>query len=53
MEENSHPLLEEGLDMTIIVEVRGREILDSRRNPTVELGNRATVAPPLQWRSRK
>jgi enolase len=35
-EKNSHPSLKGGLDMAIIVHIRGREILDSRGNPTVE-----------------
>jgi enolase len=37
MEKNSHLSLKGGLDMAIIVGVRGREILDSRGNPTVEV----------------
>jgi enolase len=37
MGKNSHPSLRGGLGMSIIVEVRGREILDSRGNPTVEV----------------
>jgi enolase len=37
MEKNSHPSLKGGLDMAIIVDVKGREILDSRGNPTVEV----------------
>jgi enolase len=37
MEKNSHSSLKGGPDMAIIVEVRGREILDSRGNPTVEV----------------
>jgi len=37
MKKNSHPLLKGGPDLAIIVEVRGREILDSRGNPTIPL----------------
>jgi len=37
MEENSHPSSKGGPTMAILVEVRGREILDSRGNPTVEV----------------
>jgi enolase len=37
MERNNHPLFKERLDMAIIVKVTGREILDSRGNPTVEV----------------
>jgi enolase len=36
MKKNRHPSLEGDMDMAIIVEVTGREILDSRGNPTVE-----------------
>src|SRR5271157_4605924 len=36
MKENKHPSLKGEMDMAIIVEVTGREILDSRGNPTVE-----------------
>src|SRR4030043_248605 len=37
MKRNNHLLLKEGQDMTKIVKVTGREILDSRGNPTVEV----------------
>jgi len=37
MKRNNHLLLKEGQDMTKIVEVTAREILDSRGNPTVEV----------------
>src|SRR4030067_3469214 len=37
MKRNNHPSLREGLDMAIIIDVTGREILDSRGNPTVEV----------------
>src|SRR4030043_375772 len=37
MKRNNHPSFKEGLDMAIIVKVTGREILDSRGNPTVEV----------------
>jgi enolase len=37
MERNNHPLFKERLNMAIIVKVTGREILDSRGNPTVEV----------------
>jgi enolase len=37
MKRNNRPSLEGGLDMAIIVGVTGREILDSRGNPTVEV----------------
>ncbi len=37
MKKNKHPSPEGGLDMAIIVEAMGREILDSRGNPTVEV----------------
>jgi enolase len=51
MKKNNHPPWKGGLDMPIIVEVKGREILDSRGNPTVEVevflesgfGGRASV----------
>src|SRR4030043_738054 len=36
MGKNSHPSLKGEMNMGIIVEVTGREILDSRGNPTVE-----------------
>jgi enolase len=36
MKKNKHPYLKGEMDMPIIVEVTGREILDSRGNPTVE-----------------
>jgi enolase len=36
MKENKHPSLKGEMDMAIIVEVTGREILDSPGNPTVE-----------------
>jgi enolase len=36
MKENRYPSLKGEMDMAIIVEVTGREILDSRGNPTVE-----------------
>jgi enolase len=37
MKKNKHPSLKGGFDMAIIAEVIGREILDSRGNPTVEV----------------
>ena len=37
MKRNNHLLLKEGQDMTKIVKVTAREILDSRGNPTVEV----------------
>jgi enolase len=37
MKKNRHPSLKGERDMAIIVEVTGREILDSRGNPTVEV----------------
>ncbi len=37
MKRNNHLLLKEGQDMTKIVEVTAREILDSRGNPTIEV----------------
>ena len=37
MKKNKHPPLKGGFDMAIIAEVTGREILDSRGNPTVEV----------------
>ena len=37
MKKNDDPPSKGGLDMAIIVEVKGREILDSRGNPTVEV----------------
>lgn len=37
MEENSHPSSKGGPSRAILVEVRGREIPDSRGNPTVEV----------------
>jgi len=37
MKRNKHLLLKEGQDMTKIVKVTAREILDSRGNPTVEV----------------
>jgi enolase len=37
MKKNRHPSLKGKMDMAIIVEVTGREILDSRGNPTVEV----------------
>ena len=37
MKRNNHLLLKEGQDMTMIVKVTAREILDSRGNPTVEV----------------
>jgi enolase len=37
MKRNNHPSLKEGLNMASIVKVIGREILDSRGNPTVEV----------------
>jgi enolase len=51
MKKNSHPSRKGERDMAIIVEVTGREILDSRGNPTVEVevilesghGGRASV----------
>ena len=37
MEKDDHRSLKGEMDMSIIVEVKGREILDSRGNPTVEV----------------
>jgi enolase len=37
MKRNNYPSLKEGLNMASIVKVIGREILDSRGNPTVEV----------------
>jgi hypothetical protein len=37
MKRNNHPSLKEGLNMASIVKVIGREILDSRGNPTAEV----------------
>ena len=37
MKRNNHLLLKEGQDMTKIIKVTAREILDSRGNPTVEV----------------
>jgi len=37
MKRNNYPSLKGGLDMGIITEITGREILDSRGNPTVEV----------------
>jgi len=36
MKKNNHPPPKEEMEMASIVEVIGREILDSRGNPTVE-----------------
>jgi hypothetical protein len=37
MEKNSHPSSKGGAEMSIIVELMGREILDSMGNSTVEV----------------
>lgn len=51
MKKNSHPSPKGGADMSIIVELKEREILDSRGNPTIPLRFNGGLKNNLEPRS--